>query len=43
MSATPQSVTVPAGTLYLGETNQTVSAPMVIDLQPRIAAIVLVN
>jgi hypothetical protein len=43
MSASPQSVTVPAGALYLGETNQTLSAPTVIDLQPRIAAIVLVN
>jgi hypothetical protein len=43
ISATPQSVTVPAGTLYVGETTQTASAPTVIDLQPRIAAIVLTN
>lgn len=43
MSGTPQSITVPAGTLYLGETNQTVSAPAVVDVQPRTAAIVLFN
>jgi hypothetical protein len=41
ISATPQSVTVPAGTLYLAETNQTVAVPTTIDLQPRVAAIVL--
>jgi hypothetical protein len=41
ISPTPQSVTVSAGTLYLGETNQTVTAPTVVDLHPRTAAIVL--
>ncbi|HEY1939991.1 MAG TPA: hypothetical protein VGJ33_18835 [Candidatus Angelobacter sp.] len=42
ISDTTQSVSVPAGTLYFGETNpQTVAAPTTLDLQPRVAAIVL--
>ncbi|HKD78884.1 MAG TPA: hypothetical protein VKH81_04275 [Candidatus Angelobacter sp.] len=40
-SATVQSVTVPAGNLYLGETNQALAVPTVVDLQPRVAAIVI--
>ncbi len=43
MSATSQSVTVPAGTLYLGESSQTVAASTVIGLSPRVAAIVVSN
>ena len=40
-SAIPQSVTVPAGTLYLGDTTQDAAASTVQELQPRTAAIVL--
>ena len=41
ISATPQSVTVPAGTLYLGENTQDIAASMALDLSPRTAAIIL--
>ncbi len=41
VSATVQTVIVQGGTLYLGETTQIVAAPTAINLQPRMAAIVL--
>jgi hypothetical protein len=40
ISLSTQSVTVPAGNLYLGETNQAISAPTVVNIPPRVAAIV---